>query len=91
VRPVPDDDRDEKCCSPTIRAYRRRMREATSRVTDSIGEAFAAVQAIKVAGRTDDDKFPELGEERRRRALADVLLTERSAVSTTAWVSSASG
>jgi len=64
--------------SPTIRTYRRRMREATARVTDSIGEAFAAVQAIKVAGReqTMTNHFLTLGEERRRRALADVLLTE---------------
>ncbi len=64
--------------SPVIRSYRRRMREATSRVTDSIGEAFAAVQAIKAAGREDSmtAHFRSLGEERRRRALADVLLTE---------------
>ena len=64
--------------SPAIRSYRRRMREATARVTDAIGEAFAAVQAIKVAGREDSmtAHFRALGEERRRRALADVLLTE---------------
>jgi len=64
--------------SPVIRAYRRRMREATARVTDAIGEAFAAVQAIKAAGREDSmtAHFRSLGEERRRRALADVLLTE---------------
>ena len=64
--------------SPVIRSYRRRMREATARVTDAIGEAFAAVQAIKVAGREDSmtAHFRSLGEERRRRALADVLLTE---------------
>ena len=64
--------------SPVIRTYRRRMREATARVTDSIGEAFAAVQAIKVAGAEDSmtAHFRTLGQERRRRALADVLLTE---------------
>jgi len=64
--------------SPVIRSYRRRMREATARVTDAIGEAFAGVQAIKVAGREDSmtRHFAELGEERRQRALADVLLTE---------------
>ena len=64
--------------SPVIRTYRRRMREATARVTDSIGEAFAAAQAIKAAGREDSmtAHFRSLGEERRRRALADVLLTE---------------
>ena len=64
--------------SPVIRSYRRKMREATARVTDAIGEAFAAVQAIKAAGREDSmtAHFRSLGEERRRRALADVLLTE---------------
>jgi ABC-type multidrug transport system fused ATPase/permease subunit len=64
--------------SPVIRAYRRKMREATARVTDAIGEAFAAVQAIKAAGREDSmtAHFRSLGEERRRRALADVLLSE---------------
>jgi ABC-type multidrug transport system fused ATPase/permease subunit len=64
--------------SPVIRTYRRRMREATARVTDAIGEAFAGVQAIKVAGREESmtRHFAELGEERRQRALADVLLTE---------------
>lgn len=64
--------------SPLIRTYRRRMREATARVTDAIGEAFAGVQAIKVAGREESmtQHFAGLGEERRQRALADVLLTE---------------
>ncbi len=64
--------------SPVIRMYRRRMREATARITDAIGEAFAAVQAIKVAGGEEamTAHFRSLGEERRRRALADVLLTE---------------
>jgi ATP-binding cassette, subfamily B, bacterial len=64
--------------SPVIRTYRRRMREATSRVTDCLGETFAAVQAVKVAGQEDPitNHFRTLGEERRKRALADVLLTE---------------
>lgn len=64
--------------SPTIRAYRRRMREATARVTDCLGETFAAVQAVKVAGQEDPmtDHFRNLGHERRKRALADVLLSE---------------
>jgi ABC-type multidrug transport system fused ATPase/permease subunit len=64
--------------SAVIRTYRRRMREATAKVTDFIGEAFAAVQAIKVAGGEESmtGQFRSLGEERRRRALADVLLTE---------------
>jgi len=64
--------------SLTIRKFRRRMREATARVTDFIGETFAAVQAIKVAGEEDamTERFRSLGHERRRRALADVLLTQ---------------
>jgi ATP-binding cassette subfamily B protein len=64
--------------SGTIRMYRRRMREATARVVDAIGETFAAVQAVKVAGQEDSmtAHLADLGVERRQRALADVLLTE---------------
>jgi len=64
--------------SPTIRKFRQRMREATARVTDFIGETFSAVQAVKVAGEEDamTERFRSLGHERRKRALADVLLTE---------------
>lgn len=64
--------------SPTIRTYRRRMREATARLTDFLGESFGAVQAIKVAGKEASmtTHFAALGLERRKRALADVLLTE---------------
>ncbi|MBI3680090.1 MAG: ABC transporter ATP-binding protein [Acidobacteria bacterium] len=64
--------------SPVIRSYRRRMREATARVTGFIGEAFAAAQAVKVAGQEESvtAHFRTLGDERRKRALADVLLTE---------------
>jgi ABC-type multidrug transport system fused ATPase/permease subunit len=64
--------------SPVIRTYRKRMREATARVTDFIGETFGAVEAVKVASAEDSmtRQFASLGEERRRRALADVLLTE---------------
>src|ERR1051326_6892385 len=64
--------------SGTIRTYRRRMREATARVVDAIGETFAAVQAVKVAGQEDamTGHIRILGIERRKRALADVLLTE---------------
>jgi ATP-binding cassette subfamily B protein len=62
----------------TIRTYRRRMREATARVVDAIGETFAAVQAVKVAAQEESmtAHLRDLGVERRRRALADVLLTE---------------
>lgn len=64
--------------SPTIRAYRRRMREATARVTDFIGETFNAVSAVKLAGREEQmvAHLAALGETRRHAALRDVLLTE---------------
>lgn len=64
--------------SPTIRLYRRKMREATAKVTDFIGETFGAVLAVKVAGKEESitAHFASLGVERRKRALADVLLTE---------------
>ncbi|MFC4426621.1 ABC transporter ATP-binding protein [Deinococcus navajonensis] len=64
--------------SPTIRSYRRRMREATARVTDFIGETFGAVSAVKLAAREDAmvTHLRALGETRRQAALRDVLLTE---------------
>ncbi|THF87688.1 ABC transporter ATP-binding protein [Deinococcus sp. KSM4-11] len=64
--------------SPTIRTYRRRMREATARVTDFIGETFNAVSAVKLAAREDGmvAHLKRLGETRRHAALRDVLLTE---------------
>ncbi|CAM4081609.1 ATP-binding cassette domain-containing protein [Deinococcus marmoris] len=64
--------------SPTIRSYRRRMREATARVTDFIGETFGAVSAVKLAAREDGMvvHLRHLGETRRHAALRDVLLTE---------------
>ncbi|MDV6373381.1 ABC transporter ATP-binding protein [Deinococcus arenicola] len=64
--------------SPTIRSYRRRMREATARVTDFVGETFGAVSAVKLAAREDGmvAHLRSLGETRRHAALRDVLLTE---------------
>ncbi|MBZ9713942.1 ATP-binding cassette domain-containing protein [Deinococcus multiflagellatus] len=64
--------------SPTIRSYRRRMREATARVTDFIGETFGAVSAVKLAAQEDRmvAHLRALGETRRHAALRDVLLTE---------------
>ncbi|WP_102125580.1 ABC transporter ATP-binding protein [Deinococcus planocerae] len=64
--------------SPVIRAYRRRLREATARVTDFIGETFGAVSAVKLAAREGGmvAHLAALGEVRRRAALRDVLLTE---------------
>lgn len=63
---------------PTIRAYRRRMREATARVTDFVGETFGAVGAVKLAARESGmvAHLAGLGETRRKAALRDVLLTE---------------
>ncbi|UBV42744.1 ABC transporter ATP-binding protein/permease [Deinococcus taeanensis] len=64
--------------SPTIRTYRRRMREATARVTDFIGETFGAVSAVKLAAQEPSmvAHLRALGETRRHAALRDVLLTE---------------
>ena len=61
-----------------IRRYRRRSREATGRVTSFIGETFAAVQAVKVAGREAPitEHFRSLNRTRRQAALKDTLLTE---------------
>lgn len=62
----------------SIRSYRRRSREATARVTDFIGETFAAVQAVKIAGRGAEvmAHFRSLNGARREAALKDTLLTE---------------
>ncbi len=61
-----------------IRNVRRRLREATGRVTDFIGEMMGAVQAIRIAGRETSalSHFGELNETRRKAALRDSLLTE---------------
>ncbi len=64
--------------SPKIRHYRRRSREATGRITDFIGEMFAAVQAVKVAAGEESvvAHFRGLNETRRKAALGDSLLSE---------------
>jgi ABC-type multidrug transport system fused ATPase/permease subunit len=61
-----------------IRRYRRRYREATGRVTDFVGETFAAVQAVKIAGREGEviGHFRGLNRTRRESALKDTLLSE---------------
>src|SRR5690625_4574098 len=61
-----------------IRNTRRRLREATGRVTDFIGEMMGSVQAIRIAGREQSAlrHFLELNETRRRAGLRDSLLTE---------------
>ncbi len=63
---------------PHIRNARRASREATSRVTDFIGETFGSVQAVKASGREESvlARFQGLNEARRERALKDTVLTE---------------
>lgn len=63
---------------PVIRAFRRQSREATAAVTGFIGETFASVQAVKAASkeRQMTARFNKLGEDRRKAALKDTLLTE---------------
>ncbi|TSA82439.1 ABC transporter ATP-binding protein [Deinococcus detaillensis] len=64
--------------TPQIRSYRRRMRQATARVTDFIGETFGAVSAVKLSARETQmvGHLSDLGETRKAAALKDVLLTE---------------
>lgn len=63
---------------PHIRAARRLSREATSRVTDFLGETFGSVQAVKASGREPFvlRRFASLNAVRKRTALRDTLLTE---------------
>ncbi len=63
---------------PHIRTARRASREATSRVTDFLGETFGSVQAVKASGREESvlGRFEGLNETRRQRALRDTVLTE---------------
>jgi ATP-binding cassette, subfamily B, bacterial len=60
-----------------IKRRRRAMRAATGRVTDAIGETFAAAQAVRVAGAEAHmvDHLHHLNDDRRRAALRDVWLT----------------
>ena len=59
-------------------AYRRLNRVRTSEVTGFIGDVFAAVQSVQVAGATDRvvERFRELNRGRRRAAVRDRLLEE---------------
>ena len=61
-----------------LRAYRTASRQATSNVTGAIGEIFATVQAIKVAGAEPHviDHFRTLNEQRRLLMLKDRLLSQ---------------
>ncbi len=62
----------------SIEKYRRAMRKATGAVTDFVGEAFGAVQAVKVATAEPRliDRFQRLNEDRRRAGVKDRLLSE---------------
>ncbi len=63
---------------PTIRQVRRRLREATGRVTDFIGETFQAVASVQASGREDAlvRAFARRGDARREAAVRDALLAE---------------
>lgn len=63
---------------PYIRVARRQSREATSRVTDFLGETFGSVQAVQAAGaeRAVLGRFEALNVTRKSAALKDTLLTE---------------
>lgn len=60
-----------------IEKYRRLAREATGRVTDAIGEAWGAAQAIQVARAEGHvvDHLSRLNEERRKAMLRDRAVT----------------
>ena len=60
-----------------VRVYREAAREATGRITDTLGETFGSVQAIKVAGaeRPIIGHFRELNDERRKAMVRDKVLT----------------
>ncbi|RJQ04077.1 MAG: ABC transporter ATP-binding protein [Bacillota bacterium] len=60
-----------------VEHYRKLAREATGRVTDAIGEAFGAVQAIQVAGAESHvvDHLRCLNDARRKAMLKDRSVT----------------
>ncbi|HEX5695735.1 MAG TPA: ABC transporter ATP-binding protein, partial [Acidimicrobiia bacterium] len=64
--------------SPQIRRRRRAMRKTTDEVTGFIGEAFAGVQAIKLAAAETPvlTRLHDLNQTRHKAALADTFLTE---------------
>ncbi len=64
--------------SNRLERYRKASRHATGRVTSAIGEIFGTVQAIQVAGAEDSvvANFRILGEDRRKAALKDRVLTQ---------------
>ena len=61
-----------------LQKYRAASREATSRVTGAIGEMFASVQAIQIAGAEERviRRFRDLNDRRRNAMLKDKLVTQ---------------
>jgi ATP-binding cassette subfamily B protein len=59
-----------------VQAYRMAAREATGRVTGTIGEVFGAVQAVQLAGAEDRivAHLHDLNDQRRRSTLKEALL-----------------
>ncbi|MGJ3251649.1 MAG: ABC transporter ATP-binding protein [Elainellaceae cyanobacterium] len=60
-----------------IKRYRRASRQATQQVTSMIGEVFASVQAVKVAGAEETvlNHFRQLCDRRQQLMIRDQLLT----------------
>lgn len=60
-----------------IKQYRYASRQTTQQVTGILGEMFAAVQAIQVAGAEDAvlQHFRQLNEQRRQRMVQDQVFT----------------
>jgi len=61
-----------------ITEYRQASRQATSKVTDFIGELFGAVQAVKVASAEarSIQYLQNINEDRRKASLKDALFTQ---------------
>lgn len=78
---------------PRIRRVRRRLRDATGKVTNFIGEITGSVLAVKASGREQHAlaRFEALNEARRRAALQDSLLSELFRSVTDNMVSVATG
>jgi ATP-binding cassette, subfamily B, bacterial len=60
-----------------VKRYREAAREATGRITESLGETFGSVQSIKVAGAEASmiDHFRRLNDHRRTQMVRDKTLT----------------
>lgn len=60
-----------------IKRYRRASRQATQHVTSMVGEVFASVQAVKVAGAEETviQHLKQLGDRRQQLMVRDQLLT----------------